>query len=89
MIVSDLTKEELLRLIRSKGLDHCFDETDIRWVRYESMVAKARKIEDDATEKMKEFGRNGNLKRYLEESDKFSLGMRMWDQAQEFLNNKE
>ncbi len=88
MDVFNLTKEELLKLIQSYCLDHYFTESDIKWIRYESMVEKARNIMDDASKNMEKYHSVANLDSYLKESDKFTQGMKLWDEAQIFLNGR-
>lgn len=86
LTINDLTKTELLELIHHKCLDHYFNANDIKWIRAQSMVDKARKVMDDAVEKMNKLRGIENLDRYLEESKRWDQGKELWEEAQRFMD---
>ena len=82
MEITDLTKDELLELIRIKGLQFSITERDIKKVRWNTLVKKGQRMMDEACEDMKKYHGPQNWQKYKEQSDKFDRGMAIIDEAE-------
>ena len=79
MELSDLTKDELLKLIRQQFFR--INPKDVLGVRWESVTEKARKLCDEACLEMHENHGPENYKKWKAASDKFDSGQRMYKEA--------
>ena len=81
--LEDLTKEELIKIIR-RHLVYSLTQNEMRWLRRESLVEKSQRLSQEAIDEMKKYSVSEdwkNVRRYFEASAKFDRAMKLWDQA--------
>lgn len=84
--LNDLTKKELIALIVYRGLNWMITDSDIRRVRFDSLIKKQRVMADDALAEMKANHGSANYGKYKKAADKFDAAMKMHEKACELLN---
>lgn len=88
MTINDLTKEELLELIVMRGFNHSINEHDIKRVRYDTMVHKAKKMSDEACTEMKANRGFENWPTYKKAADKFDKAMELYSESSKLMEYK-
>ncbi|MBU0907202.1 MAG: hypothetical protein KKE05_03535 [Nanoarchaeota archaeon] len=83
MKLNDLTKEELLRLIFKHGIFGDINDHEIKSVRWETLMTKAKKMADQAIKDMEVEHGHGpqNYTAYKKAHDDFDKAMGMYAEA--------
>lgn len=82
--IEDLTKAELLCLIRSGYV--LASPRDLLWIRHDSITLKAYKLSGEALKEMKNAHGIENLDKWHAASKKFDRAMRLYDKADRLID---
>ena len=80
--IDDLTKDELLRLIKTRFL--AFHVRDIQRIRWDSLTSKAKSLMDEACIEIKKYKGIENYEKWKEANKKFDRAMKLYDDAEKF-----
>ena len=87
--ITDLTKDELLQVISDRGLTRSINLSDIKRVRWRTMTNQAKQLMDEACNEIVKYKGPDNFTKWMEANRKFDKAMKLYEDADRFIDEKE